>query len=62
MALLLSFAEFNGCANVTCDLITSNGTCFDEPAPKTGYTCACREGYSWDRTRMECKSRSLLIR
>ncbi|WIA43962.1 hypothetical protein OEZ86_010353 [Tetradesmus obliquus] len=33
----------------------SNGTCYDNPAPKTGYTCACNADLIWDDSEQTCK-------
>uniref|UniRef100_A0A383V4J0 EGF-like domain-containing protein n=1 Tax=Tetradesmus obliquus TaxID=3088 RepID=A0A383V4J0_TETOB len=35
------------CEYNDCDSGNGNGTCFDNPAPKTGYTCGCKPGTAW---------------
>jgi hypothetical protein len=42
----------NGCVGDPCaNVANSNGTCYDVPAPGTGYKCACSGYFVWDGTR-----------
>jgi hypothetical protein len=46
------FPDINGCAEAGGDpclgVANSNGTCIDQQAPNTGFTCACDAGRTWD--------------
>lgn len=52
MMLRCIIADDDGCAATNpCEGVAgSNGTCLDEPAPNTGYTCACDAGRLWNGT------------
>jgi hypothetical protein len=51
LLLLVCSADVNGCVGEPCiNVVNSNGTCYDVPAPGTGYKCACSDHYVWDGT------------
>ncbi|WIA44066.1 hypothetical protein OEZ86_010426 [Tetradesmus obliquus] len=49
--------DIDGCANTPCSrsrTANSNQICTDVRAPKTGYTCGCDPGYTWDSGTVAC--------
>jgi hypothetical protein len=47
-------ADVNGSLGKTCTNVdNSNGTCYDVPAPGTGYKCRCVDNYVWDGTKCD---------
>jgi len=54
-------AAVDGCVPNLCGNTTiypnSNGTCFDDPAPSTGFSCACTKGYEWVDMATGCRGK-----
>lgn len=50
-------ADANECGLSSCavggTISYTNGTCFDRPAPLTGFDCGCLSGYNWNGTACE---------
>jgi hypothetical protein len=55
-------AETNACASNPCSASVDpfgNGTCLDQQAPLTGYTCGCVGTHVWDANLQLCVGESL---
>lgn len=56
MCVFCSVADFNACSGLPCESDgNSNGTCTDQPAPSSGYTCGCNPGYTWHSALLRCQ-------
>jgi hypothetical protein len=55
-AVCVPAADTNGCQSEACNSTANavNGSCADVPAPGTGYTCNCSQGYAWASSTAQC--------